>query len=466
MKFSRTDLLTMLISLFILNSCKNQDAIGLGVNSSNQVSAAMVDTSTIVVNTFPEDSVITSNLSKIPFGYFIDPALGTSQSDIATNLNLPGAAAYALPSGTITIDSVRLVLSFANGFYGDSIESVYKVNVYQLNERYINNSTYYNTKKWNYNSSNLLGSLTFNARTHDSIKIFNIITSAPDTLIKVAPQIRIPINPAFINNNLFSAEGTALNSNTIFQNNIRGLYLTIDKTKTTGSGGIFMIKADTLAVYYKAVNGATIDTGQAYMPITSLASAITHSYTPAVQSALNNTKSSNGTFYLQGLAGLKAKISFPALLQNLRNNLLKKDSDIVLNRAELVITPVAGSNIPYSPLPKISLYTLDIALQPKLVQDASPSDPRYGGVTVFGGFYAPYTKSYHFILTAFLQDLLSGKTVDYGTFIAPVDVTNTTSVDYLETPQVAARTIAVGTNQNSPYHITLNVIYTKIKKTN
>jgi len=466
MKFSRIDLLTLLISLFILNSCKNQDAIGLGVNSSNQINGAMVDTSTIVVNTLPEDSVVTSGLAKSPLGYFIDPVLGTSQADLATSLSLPGGAAYSLPPGTINIDSVRLVISFADGFYGDSIESVYKINVYQLNEKYINGTTYYNTKKWNYNSSSLLGTLTFNARTHDSVKIFNIIPAAPDTLISVQPEIRVPVNPSFIVNNLLNADGNTLSSNTIFQNNIKGLYITIDKTKTTGSAGIFMIKADTLAVYYRAVNGATIDTGQAYMPISNMTSAITHTYTPAVQSALNNTASSNGTFYLQGLAGLKAKISFPGLLKNLRSNLLKKDSDLILNRAELVITPVAGSNIPYTALPKLTMYTLDLALQPTLLQDASTLDPRYGGVNVFGGFYSYATQNYHFVITAFLQDLLLGKTVDRGTYIAPVDITNTTSVDYLETPEVAARTIAVGTNKNSPYRITLNIIYTKIPKAN
>jgi len=37
-------------------------------------------------------------------------------------------------------------------------------------------------------------------------------------------------------------------------------------------------------------------------------------------------------------------------------------------------------------------------------------------------------------------------------------------VDILPTTQVAARTIAIGTNASSPYRIKLNVIYTKIAK--
>lgn len=185
-----------------------------------------------------------------------------------------------------------------------------------------------------------------------------------------------------------------------------------------------------------------------------------------IQAELNNTTSSSGTIYLQGLAGLKAKISFPSLLVNLRNNLLKKDSDIVLNRAEIVITPVAGTDKPYSPLPKLTMYKLDIAHQPVYVEDASNTvDPRGQSVSVFGGFYSKTTKQYHFIVTAYMQDLLLNKTIDYGTFIAPVDTTNTSTVDIAPTPQVAARTVAGGgANKNSPYSIKLNIIYTKIAK--
>ncbi|HEY2583220.1 MAG TPA: hypothetical protein VGI43_15515, partial [Mucilaginibacter sp.] len=64
MKFFRLDLLTLLISLFILNSCKNQDSIGLGINPSGQPNGILVDTSTIITNTVKEDSVITSGLAK------------------------------------------------------------------------------------------------------------------------------------------------------------------------------------------------------------------------------------------------------------------------------------------------------------------------------------------------------------------------------------------------------------------
>jgi Domain of unknown function (DUF4270) len=462
MKFSRIDLLTLLISLFILTGCKNQNTIGLG-NAATQVDGTLLDTARIIINTVLEDSVSTTNLAKQPLGYFNDPIIGISQSDLATDLNLPGGGAYTLPVGTIKIDSARLVLNFADGFYGDSIESTYKVNVYQLNENFDHSATYYSNRKWNYNANNLLGTLTFNARTHDSIKISRIITGAPDTLVKVPPEIRIPFNTNFVNQYLFNANGITLGSNVIFQSIVKGLYITMDKTKSTGAGGIFMLSSDSLQVYYRAIApDGTIDTGVVDMPITSSAAAIRHTYTPAVQAALNNTGSSSKTFYLQGLAGLRAKISFPNL-DSIRTAMTKQGYDMLINRAELVITPSANTTIPFQPLPKITMYTLDIANQPVLLEDASTTDPRSGGITTFGGFYASNKQNYHFVITAFIQDLLLGKIVDYGTYIAPIDTTNTSTVDIAETPQVAARTVAIGTDKNSQYKLTLNVIYTKIK---
>lgn len=111
MKFFRLDLLTLLISLFILGSCKNQDSIGLGVNSSNQLTGSLIDTSTIFVNTLPDDSIVTSSSSAsvgVPLGYFKDPLLGITESNIAFSLNLPSGEPYTLPAGTIVIDSALL----------------------------------------------------------------------------------------------------------------------------------------------------------------------------------------------------------------------------------------------------------------------------------------------------------------------------------------------------------------------
>ncbi|HTH83547.1 MAG TPA: DUF4270 family protein [Mucilaginibacter sp.] len=459
MKFFRLDLLTLLISLFILNSCKNQDTIGLGVNTSTQLSGNLIDTSTIIVNTIPEDSVITSGLGNTALSYFKDPVLGTSEANIAMDLNLPGSAAYVIPPGTITIDSALLVLRYSpSHFYGDSIASRYKVNVYQLNERLFATSKYLSNKRWNYNNSTILGTKTFFSRTNDSIKIVNPVGGGPDTPVLVPPQLRIPINTSFINNILYNASSTQLGSNLVFKNNVKGLYVTLDKNQA-GPGGTFMFALDSAAaiqIYFRNYDGTAIDTAVISLPSTLHASEIKHTYSTAVQTELANTTTNRKTFYLQGLAGLRSKISFPYI-----KSLIKTiGANIAVNRAELVITVVPGSTIPFAPLPKLAMYRYDLANQRILIQDAAQGDPRAFGATAFGGFYNPPTQQYHFLITGYIQDLLRGVTTDLGTFIGPVapDLSGVVGA----TPQIDGRTVAVGFDKSSQYRIKLNLYYTKL----
>jgi hypothetical protein len=468
MKFLRLDLLTLLISLFILNSCKNKDTIGLGTDSSAQLNGSLIDTSTVIVNTRPDignplskDSIQTSGLTKIPFGYLNDPVFGTVESNVALALNLPGQTSYSLPTGTIAIDSAVLVMPYADGFYGDSLTSKYKINVYQLANR-IKATPYFNVDAWS-GQGTILGTSTFFARTHDSIQRYNIIAGQPDTLIKVPAQLRVPIAKDFINTILFNAPSAQLASNSIFLNTVKGLYLTIDKAGSTGTGGTFMFNSsDSLNVYYRTINGTTIDTAMVTLPITTHVSQIKHTSSNTLTTEFSDSTSSRDLIYLQGLAGTKVKIKFP-YLKNLTSTL----GPIVINRAELVVTPSPGSTIPLKQLPKLTMYRYDIGHQIVELEDANSSDARYVSPGVFGGYYSRASNGYHFVITGYVQDLIDGRITDYGTYLAPVDTVNKSSVDIAPTTQVAARLVAVGTpssnSPNYPYRIKLNIIYTKIK---
>src|SRR6201989_2911988 len=90
MKFFRLDLLTLLISLFILNSCKNESTIGL-TNGHGTISGSLIDTATVFANTTNDDTVVTSGITNVPVGFFKDPLLGTTTSNMITDINLPGA---------------------------------------------------------------------------------------------------------------------------------------------------------------------------------------------------------------------------------------------------------------------------------------------------------------------------------------------------------------------------------------
>jgi hypothetical protein len=463
MKFLRLDLLTLLISLFILGSCKNQDNIGLGINSSNQLSGSLIDTSTIFINTVTEDSVVTGAAStSVPLAYFKDPLLGTTEANIAVNLNLPdGATSYTVPTGSIAIDSALLVLQYGRGFYGDSLASRYKVNVYQLNEQ-VNGQTYYSNKTWNYNSGNLLGTRSFLARPTDSVKISARESNNKDKMQTVAPQIRIPISQSFVRSILFGAPASQLVSNLAFKNAVKGLYITLDKAQSTGAGGVIMVLGQepmaTIDIFYRRTAGSTIDTAKVTLASNVHAAEVKHVYSTAVQTELSNTSTSRNVFYMQGLGGLRAKIKFP-YLKNIIKNL---GTDIIVNRAELIITPDPASLVPFAPAPRLNIYRYDIAHQRAPVQDIA-ADPRAIGFGVFGGFYTAVQKNYHFTITAYIDDLIRGKSVDYGTFLGIVDPTDA-QLQLGATATSAARTFAIGSNLTSPYRIKLNIIYTRLAK--
>jgi len=460
MKFIRLDLLTLLISLFILNGCKNQDTIGLGIISSNQIQGNLIDTSTIVVNTVKEDSVVTNGLSQTPMGYFKDPVFGATESSLVMDLNLPGRAAYTIPYGTYSIDSAVLVLRYApNAFFGDSIASRYKANVYQLAERMYDGHVYYSNKKWAVDSTTLLGTKSFFSRTADSIKIVNPVAGGPDTAVKVPPQLRIPISTSFVNQIFYNAPAVQLSSNLIFANNVKGLYVTLAKDQS-GPGGTFMFSLDSAAaiqIYYRNTNGTVIDTGIMTLPSYMHAAYINQNHSATIKTALASTTNSK-TFYLQSMGGLKSRISFPYL----KNILKTVGADVVINRAELVVTAAPGTTIPFTPLPKLGIYRWDIAHTPILVQDQAQSDPRYFDSATLAGLYDKQTQQYHFLITAYVQDLIRGLIPDYGTFISPVIPTAAVSVS--PSAQVDGRTIAVGYDTASPYRIKLNLFYTKVVK--
>jgi hypothetical protein len=462
MKFFRLDLLTLLISLFILSGCKKQD--GVGLNPDQQLNGALLVDDNIVINTVKDDSIVTSSPTQTPLGYFKDPDIGTTESNAIMGLNLPLYAPYTLPTGTITIDSALLILRYADGFYGDSLTSKYKANVYQLDEIPLSSKVYYSNKTWNVKST-LLGTKTFSSRTHTGFKITDIVLAGPDTQRVVPPEVRIPISPAFINDILFNAPSAQLNSNTVFKNAVKGLYVTLDKTQQ-GAGGNFMLSLDSSAVsiYYHATNGTTIDTGLIALPINNHSAEIKHTYNTTVQALLDNQTATNNTFYIQGLGGLRSKISFPALASLAAST----GGDIVINRAELVMTPAAGTIIPFQPQPRLRMYQLDIAGQRTLLQDANPVDHRFQGLSIFGGILST-TNDYHFIITAYIQDLMLGKTVDYGTYIEATDNDLTANTSYVASQPTGGRLVANGTvtNQSSasyPYRLKLNLIYTKVNK--
>ncbi|NEU08999.1 DUF4270 domain-containing protein [Flavihumibacter sp. R14] len=461
MKLYKQDLLTLLISLFIFTGCENPDSIGLDVDPDNAIEGKLIDTLTIKSATVKEDSTKTNSLTKYPLGHLTDPVFGITDSKLAVSLTLPSES---LTFGTSPVlDSAVLVLKYADEYSGDANSRLF-VEVEQLASRLTISSDYYNTTEHPVNANGvILGSKAFKVNQKDgkvnlkdSITVTDILKGKPDVTIKKAPQLRIPISAQFIQDNFFNTAAANLATNTAFNDFIKGLHIKINGASTTGAGGLAtfdLASTDTrLELYYKSQGASAIDTTVTTFAINPAFSAATikHNYsnTP-VQAQLNNPAGTYTANYVQPL-GVKTKIRFPHI-QN-----LKSLGEISINKAELVVQVEGGSDI-FAPAPRIFVYRTDIADQRQLIPDVAL------GLNdlALGGFYDIPKKQYRFTMTAYIQDILSGRLTQYDTFITAVDEKASSSTALLPSATTVSRSVIGSGIKSAPYTMKLNIIYTK-----
>ena len=232
MKFTKQDLLTMLIGLFLFSSCKDNNTIGLGPDGS-AISGDLYDNTTLTSSTQKEDPVSASALPRYPIGLMNDDVFGTSEAGVAMTVNIPGAD-YRF-GANVTIDSAVLVMPYSTQFYGDST-AVYDFTVKQLNVDLTLQTSFLSSIKWFEKTSDVLGTkLGTQQRPTTSFKVNNIVTGKPDTAATVAPQLRIQLDPTLILNKIVKLDTSIYKRNDLFINKFNGLYVSVTKATKTGA---------------------------------------------------------------------------------------------------------------------------------------------------------------------------------------------------------------------------------------
>jgi hypothetical protein len=81
---------------------------------------------------------------------------------------------------------------------------------------------------------------------------------------------------------------------------------------------------------------------------------------------------------------------------------------------------------------------------------------------LFGGRFNSKTNTYSFVLTAYIQDLLIGKSKQYATYLAVVDQ-NVNDIGTAINPMsnIASRTV-LGSGKNASRPMRLKIFYTKL----
>ncbi|WP_443936951.1 DUF4270 family protein [Pedobacter sp. MW01-1-1] len=471
MKFIKQDLLTLLIGLFLFASCKDDVGnIGLDPDGNAQIQGTMVN-SPVTSQTIRETDVNTYNMSRYPLGYMVDPEFGTTQSNIALT---PVPSTLSIDFTSAVLDSAVLVLGIDSvssqvNFYGDTTNSVYNIDVFQLKNRI----TKYKSADVQEANTTRLGNFRSRIFPNTPIRITDVVAGKVDTMRTVKSQIRIPLDKATMQSLILNQPPTTFVTNATFAEYFKGLKAVA--TLASGNpGGIVYVSLtgarSSIELTYKKPNATTAtntDTLRVNFPI-SIASSphtanVIHNYAGTeIEKQLNGTSTRNITA-TQGLVGVRTKISFPEL-----TNFNTAYGKSIINRAELVVNLSAGTYAyPYLPASRLALYRLDIAEQPRNVPDhnlatsIATGDFRALSDAVFGGYYDSVNNRYVFVVTSYVQDLIDGKLTDYGTFIGPADLLSSDVASYPITTLSTAERSLIGKAANANT-IKLNIFYTKI----
>jgi len=463
MKVYKLDLLTLLISLFSLGACNNPDQIGLDVDPNNDINTAIDDNTTVLALTETEEKIFTNNLAKYTIGYFIDPNWGITETVVGASINLPSDS---LKFGTnAVLDSAVLVLKYANEFYGDSLTSNYRFSVHQLSAKLNPLTSYYNDMPIAYNNTEIGSRVISKIKLKDSVKVSQILVGKPDTTIKQAPQIRIPIDASFINSQFLNAAAANFFKPAAFLTHIKGLHIKVDPISGGKAGGIPFFDltsgASKLELYYRNVN-AKIDTNYVVFAINNSIAPVVANFSQdytgtEVATQLANPAVEYNKVFTKALAGLRTKVTFPNI------NQLKQLGTIYINKAELILSVEGGSDVPFAPAPRMILYQTDIASQRKLVPDLDPYDASFLSVGGFGGLYNSTSKTYTFNLTAYIQDLLIGKAKQYALYLAPTETEMSNLANVIKPTAGVASKVVLGSGKSSAtFKMKLRVKYSLI----
>lgn len=391
--------------LTLVYSCKKKETI-IGkseINGEEYLNSVKVDTFTLNTYTIFEDSVETGSSYYNFLGSYNDPVFGQVDAGFYTQLRLSGLNPNFGDISQIVVDSVVLGLQYATSspFYGSLDQQ--KVEVYEINEDFHKDSSYFAFSELDIKSQNLVISGTENF-TPDPLNQTVIDT------IKVPAQLRIKIENSFAESliNRTKTNSSDFTSQENFLNYFKGFYIKVNNpVQTFGKGAILTFDTKTslskLTIYYKSngikktydllINNESLDFNKV---------TITRSPSSQVQNVLDNKNEGNKAFYAQAF-GLKAKVEIPGL-----NNLSKR---IIVHKAYLNLPYKYQTGTKYEPGSNVSLQ-----------RDYEYNSPFKVNYATKG--YLDYTvKSYFIDARVYVQDVVSGTIDNTGIYVFPSNFT-------------------------------------------
>lgn len=435
-----------------LTSCDESSVVGLDVQPENDLlNVIYEDSTTIYTRTVDADSLITdeslisSGIGLI--GKYIDPVFGPATASMYTQVRLPSGITSTTFGTSPTCDSIILSLVYEGTVYGKKERKDLKLSVHQVTDAMSTATTYYSTSELNYNSTDLTADDGFLFKAN----VFDSVATVGGLLLK--PQVRAPLDNLFGQLLLNAASMGTLIDNATFQSFLNGIYITTENTTglLSEEGNIvhFKMGESKITLYYQ---NSTADSLTYDFSLGSVArfNHFKHDYSTAlIDASLNNQinnatpPTQNATVFVQGMAGVKTKITFPHLMRWVDNGM------IGINKAELLIS--VDTNL-------LDLYRLDTFATPSAlilfgINDDGTSyaiPDAFEGATYFGGTYNSGTVQYKFNIARYIQQILDGDRNNNGLYILASN------------GAVNANRVVIGGATSSTRPMKLNITYTKI----
>lgn len=453
-------LLILIPALAALASCSKSDSpVGIDVlPNSDQLYGAYAELIPRVTYTRAEDSLLTSNITNSNLlGSVNDPVFGRLDASVYINFEYSSGGLGGSGLGTNPVlDSTVLMLQYNTAasipFLGDTNQQL-ALDVFPLTEKLIRDSAYYSGRKVKYDASQDLiegGQKLFYPRPYSTFLI-NKDDAAPTPY----PQLRVRLKKEF-GEHLFNP--TYLNSVDAFQNAFYGFYITTDHSMlpqpTYGSVFYVNMLTSSLLLYYHNDLGEQIP-----VEIKCGANSLRYGYfahdyqflaDPKLAQQVSPTYDTSSTgpgqqnIYLQGAGGLRAKVEFPDLIN-------WRDSNIVINKAELIFTVDKSTTSYYNPNnPTLTPLPLKLFLEGCNPQSGSPTG-LIENIYAFGGSYDPTYNRYAFNVPHTLAQTMTNKAGTTAFFVS------------IYQPAVFPHRVVLGGRNNGQAPCKLRLWYTRLK---
>ncbi|MCQ2280182.1 MAG: DUF4270 domain-containing protein [Bacteroidales bacterium] len=387
----------IVLAIFSCSCKKDISSIGLNLQDEDILNAEFV-TAPLSAHSTLEDSINTKNLLNNVVGTINDPVFGQTQAGFCTQFAVSGSNSF-FPKQAV-LDSVVLTLQYS-GYFGDTLSPL-KFHAYELSQP-LTATHYY---------SNDDNPAIFSA---DLVTDNNYLYPQPNTSVYVdttskAAHLRLHLERSF-GNKLLKMNRSQLANTSAFQNEFYGLCVQAE-ARPSRTGNLCYVSLTSamsgITVYY------TVDrVHKKYtFPISKDCvryNFYTHDYTTASsnfqrQVIQGDTTMGRDELYLQPTAGVKTHVS----LAEVPN--IFKDRNVVINRAELVLTNVSTDEDYFYQPYNLSLQVVD--------KDGTtyytPDDASMTSSGYFGGIYDEKTKEYRFRITNYVQYIIKNGIKDDG----------------------------------------------------